>query len=205
MDGHHRLSAYEAADWDRPVPVKVFQGSLDEARQAALKANSWDKLPMTREDKLEAIWLFVKEEGGHSKQQLAELGLASNGTIGNMRAKWNAIKETGDDKLLAMSWARAKQWTVDQEIEQDVEDWRERKIKEWEDRLITAGIAKGLAEQGEFVLEALCRVAPDLPMRAVAMADPDEVEAWKQDFREVDGGATYHQDPDDPDDPAHRF
>ena len=126
---------------------------------------------MKREDKLEAVRQFVKEEGGHTKQQLADLGVASNGTIGNMRAKWFEIKETRNTDLLKMSWARAKQWTVDQEIEQDVEDWRERKIKEWEDRLITAGIAKGLAEQGECVLGALCRVAPELPMRAVAMAD----------------------------------
>jgi hypothetical protein len=94
---------------------------------------------------------------------------------------------------------------VDQEIKQDVDGWRERKIKEWEDRLITSGIAKGLAEQGEFVMEALCRVAPGLPMMAVTMADPDEVEAWKQDFREVDGGMAYHQDPV-PDDPSeHEF
>ncbi len=205
MDGHHRLSAYEAADWDRPVPVKVFQGSLDEARRAALRANSWDKLPMKREDKEEAAWRFVKEDSGASKRELVDLGLVANGTIGNMRKKLREIRETGDDKLLKMSWAQAKRWTVDQEIEQDVEDWRERKIKEWQDRLITSGIAKGLAEQGEFVMEELCRVAPDLPMRAVMMADPDEVEAWKQDFREVDGGRTYHQDPDDPDDPEHRF
>lgn len=198
MDGHHRLSAYEAADWDKPVPVEVFQGTLEEARFAALKANSWDKLPMKREDKLEAVWRFVREESGHTKQQLTDLGLAANGTIGAMRKKWSEIKATGDTKLLAMSWGQAKQWTVGQEIEQDLEGWRERKIKEWEDRLITAGIAKGLAEQGEFVIEALCRVAPDLPMRAVTMADPDAVLAWTQDFREVDGRAAYHRDPDDP-------
>jgi hypothetical protein len=56
MDGHHRLSAYEAAKWDDPVPVEVFQGTLEEARLAALNANSRDKLPMRREDKAEAVW-----------------------------------------------------------------------------------------------------------------------------------------------------
>lgn len=61
------------------MPVKVFQGSLEEARFAALKANSWDKLPMNLEDKLEAVWRFVKEEGGHSKQQLTDLGLGVQG------------------------------------------------------------------------------------------------------------------------------
>jgi ParB-like chromosome segregation protein Spo0J len=88
MDGHHRLAAYEAANWRKPVPVEVFQGSLDDARFTALQSNCRDKLPMKPEDKTEAIWRLVQEDRGHSKQQLVDLGLVSNGTIGNMRKRW---------------------------------------------------------------------------------------------------------------------
>jgi ParB-like chromosome segregation protein Spo0J len=51
IDGHHRLAAYEAADWNEPVPVEVFRGSLEDARLATLRSNSKDKLAMRREEK----------------------------------------------------------------------------------------------------------------------------------------------------------
>jgi hypothetical protein len=57
IDGHHRLAAYEAADWEDPIPVKMFEGSLEQARIAALEGNHEDKLPMTR---VEHPVLFVE-------------------------------------------------------------------------------------------------------------------------------------------------
>jgi hypothetical protein len=197
MDGHHRLAAYEAANWDEPVPVKVFRGSLDEARVTALQSNSRDKLPMRREDKAEAAWKLVKEEK-FSKPRLVDLGLVSNGTIGNMRAMWNKIKEAGaeDTKLLDMPWVQARHWKPGGWTDEETEDWRERKIQTLVDRLIEAGIAAEMGKNTGLVVEALCRIVPDLPMMAVAMSDPDAVLAWMRDFREVDGRRAYHQDED---------
>src|SRR5262249_12361414 len=44
IDGHHRLAAYEAAGWEGLIPIKVFEGSLADARIAALNGNRKDKL-----------------------------------------------------------------------------------------------------------------------------------------------------------------
>lgn len=184
IDGHHRLAAYEVAGWDEPVPVEVFTGDLDSARMAALQCNCKDKLPMTKDDKLEAAWRLVKEEGGVSKQQVVELGLASNGTVGNMRAKWREIKDERDDRLQQMSWGRARWWKPGIVEEFDVEDWKERKIQELVDRLLKTGIATELGKNGEFVLEALHRIAPEFSSFVLAQLGPVEVKEWLEEFKE---------------------
>jgi hypothetical protein len=152
---------------------------------------------MRREDKAEAAWKLVKEEK-FSKPRLVDLGLVSNGTIGNMRAMWNKIKEAGaeDTKLLDMPWVQARHWKPGGWTDEETEDWRERKIQSLVDRLIEAGIAAEMGKNTGLVVEALCRIVPDLPMMAVAMSDPDAVLAWMRDFREVDGRRAYHQDED---------
>jgi hypothetical protein len=60
LDGHHRLDAYHSVGWTKVVPVEVFSGTLEEARTTALKLNSQNKLPMTREDKSGAAWELTK-------------------------------------------------------------------------------------------------------------------------------------------------
>jgi hypothetical protein len=54
LDGHHRLDAYHTAGWTKPVPVDLFEGSLEEARQLALRLNSKTKLPMSRDEIMKA-------------------------------------------------------------------------------------------------------------------------------------------------------
>ena len=39
VDGHHRYNAYQEYEYDDPVPVAVFQGTLDEALGEALRDN----------------------------------------------------------------------------------------------------------------------------------------------------------------------
>ncbi|XIA65695.1 ParB/RepB/Spo0J family partition protein [Bradyrhizobium sp. TZ2] len=47
IDGHHRLAAYDTAEWTKDIPVEVFTGNLTEATLRALDDNVRDKLPMT--------------------------------------------------------------------------------------------------------------------------------------------------------------
>src|SRR5258708_28092691 len=51
IDGHHRLSAYEAVNWQSHIPVEVFEGSLEEALLRGLSGNNKNKLPMTALEK----------------------------------------------------------------------------------------------------------------------------------------------------------
>jgi ParB-like chromosome segregation protein Spo0J len=60
LDGHHRLDAYHSAQWSNKIPVKVFSGTLQDARLKALELNSRNKLPMTQADKQEAAWELTK-------------------------------------------------------------------------------------------------------------------------------------------------
>lgn len=52
VDGHHRMRAYQEFGFDAPVPVQVFQGTLEEAFGEALRANVHDKLSMSSKRKL---------------------------------------------------------------------------------------------------------------------------------------------------------
>lgn len=61
VDGHHRINAYHSAKWKNPVPVKVFNGSFQDARIEAFRRNSKNKLAMTKQDKMEGTWRLVKE------------------------------------------------------------------------------------------------------------------------------------------------
>jgi hypothetical protein len=81
IDGHHRLAAYRAENWDGPVPVEAFKGSLEGARMIALRGNSKDKLPMSRVEKSNAAWRLVKENE-LSKQAIIDLGLGHTSPSG---------------------------------------------------------------------------------------------------------------------------
>ncbi len=195
IDGHHRLAAYEATDWNEPVPVEVFAGSLEDAHLAALRSNSKDKLPMRREEKTEAAWCLVKEDSGLSKQQLLSFGLVSNGTIGTMRAKWREIKDAGDDSLLKMTWTLALRWAPGGSVEWKAEGWREQKVQELVERLVAAGVAKEYRKHPDIVAEALCRIDPDLPTTVMSQLEPDDVIKRMQSLKAEDA---YHQDPWEP-------
>jgi hypothetical protein len=183
MDGHHRLAAYEAAGWDEPVPVEVFPGDLESARMTALQCNCRDKLPMTKDEKLEAAWRLVKEESGVTKQKLVELGLVSNGTAGNMRAKWREIRNAGEDHLQRMSWRQARWWKPGPVEQEEDEQWRERMIRELVDRLVKTGIATELGKNTDFLLEALFRIAPDFGRYVVGQLDPRDVTEWLEEMQ----------------------
>jgi hypothetical protein len=176
VDGHHRLAAYDHAGWNAPIPVKLFEGSFDAARLAALQANNRDKLPMTRAEKFDAAWRMVKE-GGFSKSQMVTLTAASLGTVNNMRAKWSEIRAAGDDRLLKMDWAQAQRWKPGDGQDHDDDDWREMKVQALHDRLVKEGFATEFGKYPDFMMEALSRIDPDLPAKLAYEAGP-EVAGW---------------------------
>lgn len=92
IDGHHRLAAYRQAEVSGPIPVEWFGGTLDDAVGEAIKRNSRDKLPMSRNDKLEAAWRLVVH-GANSKAEITQATTISDGTVANMRRTAKAIRE----------------------------------------------------------------------------------------------------------------
>jgi hypothetical protein len=183
IDGHHRLAAYERADWKRLIPVEVFNGSLADARMAALCSNSKDKLAMSRVEKSNAAWRLVAEDRPQltdlglayqrSQQQLTDLGLVSPSTIKTMRRQMHKIVEAGEDPL-SMDWERARLWP-DKPDGYDP-DWRDEKVQELVQRLIDSGLATEFNKYPDFAVEALSQIAPGVCEAVIGGTDTDDLE-----------------------------
>jgi hypothetical protein len=124
IDGHHRLDAYRKARWKGSIPVEVFEGTLDEARLAALAGNIKDKLRLSGPEKKEAAWRLVTEDK-LSKAQIVKLGAASDGTISTMRKVRKKLIEEGKDPT-SFTWVDARQASLDVMVS-DPKDWKEKK------------------------------------------------------------------------------
>jgi hypothetical protein len=177
MDGHHRLTAYDVAPWNRPIPVEVFSGSLDAALMEGLRRNVADKLSMTYAEKSEAAWRLMKEREvrGLSKADIVKDTTIADGTFNNMRLKWNALKAeataTGDQRLLEMDWAHAKRWGG-APVEYD-EEWREKTVETLKNRIIQSGLASAFTTKLDLMMEALSRIDPNLPANLASEAGPE--------------------------------
>jgi ParB-like chromosome segregation protein Spo0J len=189
VDGHHRLAAYDYARWDEPIPVEVFEGSLEDAQMAALQGNIEDKLPMTQAEKFDAAWRLVKEEGGHSKSEIMTLTAASLGTVNNMRSKWAAIKAeveaNGNERLLQISWAWARSWQPGDVQEHHDPDWRQKKVQRLVERLVKSGIATEMGKHLDLVMEALEQIDPNLPAAMASVAGVEVAEWVLEQHREA--------------------
>jgi hypothetical protein len=187
VDGHHRLAAYDYADWDRPIPVEVFEGSLEKARLAALQGNIEDKLPMTPAEKFDAAWRLVKEGSLNrlSKRGIANITKVAIGTVTAMRSKWREIETTGDDSLLKMDWVHARRWPNDDGQHLD-ESWRDEKVRSICERLVRNGLADEMQKHPDMVLEAITQIDPDLPAKLLLEAGQEAAE-WVLEQYRLDG------------------
>jgi hypothetical protein len=173
IDGHHRLAAYEAADWKDPIPVKVFEGSLEQARIAALESNHEDKLPMTRVEKSNGAWRLVAEGFDLSIQQTAVLGQVSVTTVKTMRNQLRRITDAGKDPQW-MDWEDARQWPDGSPYDPDEpESWCELKVKQLAERIINSGLATEMGKHPALFVEALKQINPDFPGAVAAELDTD--------------------------------
>jgi hypothetical protein len=163
VDGHHRLAAYDAAEWKRPIPIEVFRGSLAEARMEALDRNTKDQLTMTVAEKREIAWQLEKENPPENHPDHLSIrdiinhlqGAVSEGTVKNMRAKWKAIKAAGDAHLLKMDWVHARRWP---EKYHDAEDWQREKTNAIYDMLVDSGLAHEFSKYPDLAMDALTRI-----------------------------------------------
>lgn len=137
VDGHHRVEAYRQANHDKPIPVRAFKGSLDEAIAEAARGNSKDKLPMGRAEKSQAAWRLVISTN-LSKQRLARAAAVSEGTIANMRRVAKKIKEERPEVTLdELNWWGADRIAKGLEPRQvDYDDgWLAKQAQKVADRL----------------------------------------------------------------------
>jgi hypothetical protein len=163
VDGHHRLAAYDTAQWSRAIPAEVFGGTLPEARREALRLNSRNKLPMTKDDKQEAAWRLVKQ--GLGREQIHEWTGASTSNVSKMKAKLSKLRDRGrtTEELGALTWVQARgDWTPE-ERDFDVDAWQERKADKLVDAMQKAHIGHMLRKQPEITAMALEKLDANLP------------------------------------------
>lgn len=132
IDGHHRLLAYQEIDYSDPVPVEVFEGTLDEAIGEALKGNSKDKLSMSKSEKTNAAWRLVISTG-LSLNKMMDLSTISRQTLVTMRKVRTALLENHKDiDLGELQWREAlrkSQGKEEEPYEYDFE-WRDKEIED---------------------------------------------------------------------------
>jgi hypothetical protein len=174
IEGHHRLAAYDAVDWNDSIPVGTFVGTLDDACMAALDGNRKNKLPIARAEKWNAAWWLV-QEGNLSKQAITDRGLVSRTMVRDMRQKLREIIAAGKDPS-RMDWETARQWTPDGSGRDDTPNWREQKIAQLVERFVNTGLATELGHYPDIAAEALFQIAQSTCRAIINEADKDVLE-----------------------------
>lgn len=172
VDGHHRLMAYKASKVAYPVSVEYFKGNIAEAVAASSRANSRDKLPMERAEKLEAAWRLVIL-GGFSKHQIMDATGVSHGSVASMRkiyAKlkeserrgWNAV--TRPPNPADLTWFEAQR-VGKPETDRGAE-WQDQQVQEWVARLRQAFGPKW-GKLPDLAARAIEEFSPEMPAKLI--------------------------------------
>lgn len=156
IDGHHRLAAYYAARWNKAVPVRCFQGSVEAARLEALRGNIRGKLPMTGDDKKETAWKLTKETNMSMDAVVTETTVSLS-TVKRMR---RMIKEKPG--LRDFTWLEAKRDHLPTLEDSERDSWRTRKVANMVAALLTNTGGK-LARDPDVLADALEMINPELP------------------------------------------
>jgi ParB-like chromosome segregation protein Spo0J len=96
VDGHHRLEAYRAVNWQGQIKCEWFSGTVREAMDESMSRNKKDRLNVPQADRLEEAWKRVLL-GGWSKSEIVKLCGVGDGTVAFMRRVVGAYQD--DDKF----------------------------------------------------------------------------------------------------------
>ncbi|MGQ4274702.1 hypothetical protein [Terrihabitans sp. B22-R8] len=182
VDGHHRRVAYQRAGVQRGIPVNRFEGTLEDAMAYTAEANSKDRLPMTKADKLNRAW-FLNVLTSKSKAEIRRACSVSTGTINNMRNVRKRLLDQGSsfEELAGMTWRDAQDQLYGREPKQfDPDDAVRKQANEWRDRISRTFGNKPAAFSEAFAL-ALLLSNSSLPKLLMT------TNSWDDDFKEVLG------------------
>jgi hypothetical protein len=192
IEGHHRWMAYHTADWHKPVEVKEFTGTLSAARRYALKANSKDKLRLTRKEKSEAAWKALrdglfKDDNNSASQQVALAVEEANVSRSIAWEMWGTLKdlqERGEDTD-GLTWSQASMMRKGRQPEAPVDNWLEEKAQKMAGELAKAKVNwKREPEVTALALEMLYDGLPQALMRQWAERAPDAMAEVAREYKE---------------------
>lgn len=153
VDGHHRMAAYKQADVYQ-FPVEVFEGTLEEALVLSAKANTRDKLQMSRSEKSNAAWHLVAVTSC-SKAVQAEASGVSERQVALMRSVKETLRRKGESDIEDYGWETARRMAAGEDQAQDWdEDEAEKRAMEIATKLHMA-LGKGSFSQVEIFARAV--------------------------------------------------
>ena len=138
IDGHHRLEAYRRDEKRTDIPVRYFEGSIEDAVLEAARINAKAVLPLNNQQRQNLAWRLVLTKR-YSKAQLVEAAAVSYGQISNMR---KVMKALNDDANTFDSWWKAQQAAAgklreqDEDFDQDA--WLREQVAIYVDRMSKA-------------------------------------------------------------------
>ncbi|NOT22275.1 MAG: ParB N-terminal domain-containing protein [Nitrospiraceae bacterium] len=118
IDGHHRLDAYGAVARARKValrksgkrgkelthiPVTVFEGTIQQARDESVRKNCHDHVNMSRSDKMQEAWQRVAE-GQHTTKEIWQLSSISVRMVYYMRVILAKARTLQPEVNFATGW-----------------------------------------------------------------------------------------------------
>lgn len=167
IDGHHRRRAYEVVKWAGPIPVKVFRGTLPEAREAAFLANSKGQRPLTLHERQEVAWDYTKQWFFDGQQEMSKAWTAKHagvaeGTVARMRKILRAQPEAVKD----LSWLEVTEAASGREGAGGDPGWAEKAAQELKDALLRLNIIH-YAKSPDILARALESISPTLPRALV--------------------------------------
>ena len=158
IDGHHRMEAYRSVSVNE-IPVVVFVGSIEEAVTLSTRANTRDKLQMSRGEKSNAGWhLVVRTKLSKSAQ--ADASGVSERQVAHMRRVKEILEVKGVKELEDLSWEEARKMEAGEDGTQEWdEDETERRAQEMATKLHKA-LGKTACSQIEVFARAVELYSP---------------------------------------------
>ncbi len=174
VDGHHRLAAYDTARWTKLIPVRVGEGSLEQAADAGLKRNSKNTRNFSKREKQEAAWRLTKRVPRLTREGIYEMTTVSPSTQDGMRRLLKKLRDAAEKlenagehglDIDGMTYAEAlgKQWPGDEARPKwDADTWLAEKADKLVKKLEDSGIGFMLRENHEVAAMALERISGGL-------------------------------------------
>ncbi|MDP3192615.1 ParB N-terminal domain-containing protein [Rhodoferax sp.] len=151
IDGHHRMEAYRTTGVS-DIPVAVFEGSIEEALTLSAKANTRDKLQMSRGEKSNAAWHLVVVTK-LSKAAQAEASGVSERQVAHMRRVKEILEAKGERNLQDLSWETARRMAAGEDVSQE---WDEGEIEKRAEEMATR-LHKALGKTASKQIEVFAR------------------------------------------------
>lgn len=129
IEGHHRHEAYRRSDEGAGimVPVKVFSGTLKEAKEKAGEDNNKARLAISKAEANAQAWRLWATGEERSPAKIAARTKVSRQQVYRMKRDYEKLKEGGVDPV-KLSWPEARAWAKRNAAEMSVvTDYEERR------------------------------------------------------------------------------